>query len=157
MLVVAADQAECSPAFLAQFTYLLPVLGPGSLTPVQDFTRHSVRLMDAHLVSEAPARLEAREPQVSHITLHSSSFFFSSSPISFHLASFQNVPQYSFAQAFTVPKPLHPLRAAGEADSRAEVHIQSHRHPRRARLKVQLQDLRTFLICVSLQCVWNDR
>ena len=31
--------------------FFLSVLGSGSLTPVQDFTRHSVRLVDAHLVS----------------------------------------------------------------------------------------------------------
>ena len=47
------------------------------------------------------ARLEAREAQVSHITLHSSSFFFSS----FRIFPSRFFPGVSilFAQAFTVP------------------------------------------------------
>ena len=52
---------------LSWHTFFFPsVLGSGSLNPVQDCTRHSVRLVE-HLVSEAPARLETREAQVTHI------------------------------------------------------------------------------------------
>ena len=90
------------------------VSGPGTLTPVQDFTRHSVRLMDAHLVSQASARLEAREAQVSHIIIHSSSFFLLFVPdLSISLLS--RVSQYSSPRLSPFPGlfSLHELPGGG--------------------------------------------
>ena len=118
--------------------FLSPVLGPGPLTPVQDFARHSVRLMDAHLVSQTPARLEAREAQVS-LTLFVVIFRSSSlRPGSFHLVSFQSDSMLC-AQAFHRSQALLPSCAAGGTYTRAEVHVQYHRHPRCARLKVHFR------------------
>ena len=58
--------------------FFLSVLSSGSLTPVSDFVRHPVSLMNAHLVSQASTQLEHRKTQMSYIILHSFSFILSS-------------------------------------------------------------------------------
>ena len=97
--------------------FLPSVLGRGPLTPVQDFTRQSVRLMDVHLVFRAFARHEPRESQVSHIARHSFPFFFSSLRV---------LPSRFFPQYLNA---LCPGCHRSQENSRATVHFQSHRHP----------------------------
>ena len=98
--------------------FFLSVLGSGPSTSVQDFTRPSVCLVDAHLVSQASARLETHKAQVSHIF--------------FVLLLYLNAlrPGFHRSQASS-----SSMRCRGTV-----THDSASSH---------------FLICVSLQYVWN--
>ena len=101
--------------------------------------------MDAHLVSQAPARLEPAKNKslTSFFTLFRS---FSLRSTSFHLVSFQSTSML-FAQTFTV---LPPCAAQTRTPVQRYI-IVTHDVP----VSKFIASSSHFVICVSLQYAWN--
>ena len=112
--------------------------------------------MDAHLVSQASARLEPRDLPISYIILNSFSFF---------LCSLRILPSRFFPEYLNaLCAGFHRSRASPssmrcrETDSSAEVHVQSYRHPRCTRPEVHLLVFTLFDLLftpVCLECSWE--